>query len=88
MMTRPGLVAAIPTDEDLGKKQGRSGWLMPNPRVKAALMERTQGRIMRNDRHYDDTSLAKDPELKTVDRAFIDQLTETDLYLEYHVLGK
>jgi hypothetical protein len=86
LMTRPDLVAAIPTDEDLGKAQGRSGWQMPNPRVKAALNERTKGRIMRNDRIYALPARADDPELKNVEPAFFDKINEADLFLEYRVL--
>ncbi|WP_294252714.1 MBL fold metallo-hydrolase [uncultured Sphingomonas sp.] len=86
MMTRDDLVAAVPTDEELGKKQGASGWQMPNPRVKAALRARTKDRILRNDRRYDAVSRAADPELRAVDADFLARLTETDLYLEYHVL--
>lgn len=86
LMTRDDLVAAIPTDEDLGKRQGASGWQMPNPRVKAALMERTAGRIMRNDRLYDPASRKNDHELCSVDPAFFERLTEQDLYLEYRVI--
>ncbi|SFK42056.1 hypothetical protein SAMN03159338_4171 [Sphingomonas sp. NFR04] len=86
MMTRDDLVAAVPTDEEFGKKQGSSGWQMPNPRVKAALRARTRDRILRNDRHYDADTRAADPELKDVDADFLARLTETDLYLEYRVL--
>lgn len=86
MMTRDDLVAAIPTDEAFGKKQGRGGWLMPNPGVKTALMARTRGRILRNDRRYDATSRASDPELKDVDAGFFARVDDQDLYLEYRVL--
>ncbi|RSV41201.1 MBL fold metallo-hydrolase [Sphingomonas sp. ABOLE] len=86
MMTRDDLVAAVPTDEEFGKRQGSSGWQMPNPRVKAALRARTRDRILRNDRHYDAASRAADPELADVDADFLARITETDLYLEYRVL--
>ncbi|WP_408591286.1 MBL fold metallo-hydrolase [Novosphingobium sp.] len=82
MMTRPDLVAAIPTDEEFGKQQG-GGWQMPNPRVNAALTTRTGGRIIRNDRHYaagDADIFGKHP------ASGLNRLTETDLYLEYRVL--
>jgi hypothetical protein len=84
LMTRDDLVAAIPTDEELGKKQGGK-WQMPNPRVREALMERTKGRIMRNDRRYKGEGLPDDPELKTADPSFLQKLTETELYLEYRI---
>lgn len=85
MMTRDDLVAAIPTDEEFGAQQG-GGWQMPNPRVKKALMERTRGRILRNDRHYSEAARAQDEELKHVEPGFFAKLAETELYLEYRVL--
>lgn len=81
MMTRPDLVAAIPTDEAFGKKQG-GGWQMPNPRVNQALLERTAGRILRNDRRY-----TKSADLEPFGKlAGKDRLTDDILYLEYRVL--
>lgn len=76
MMTRPDLVAAIPTDEELGKRQGAGGWLMPNPRVNDALRERAGERIIRSDRRYS-------PE--ECERIFSGRLTDCDLFLEYAV---
>jgi hypothetical protein len=58
---------------------------MPNPRVKSALMARTKGRILRNDRRYDAAARAADPELKDVAPGFFALLEEKDLYLEYRV---
>lgn len=86
MMTRSDLVAAIPTDEELGDRQGRGGWQMPNPRVYDELLKRTAGRIMRNDRNYDPASRQNDPELKDVEVGFFDRLVEEPLFLEYRVL--
>ncbi len=86
MMTRGDLVAAIPTDDAFGKKQGSSGWQMPNPRVEVALLARTGGRILRNDRHYDAAARAADPALQKVDPGFFERLDEKDLYLEFRVL--
>jgi hypothetical protein len=86
LMTHPDLVAAIPTDEELGKAQGRSGWLMPNPRVKAALRERTKGRILRNDRWYSEAARRADPELRDVEQGFFDKINESELYVEYRLL--
>ena len=86
MMTRKDIVAAIPTDEELGAKQGRGGWQMPNPRVKAALLELTRGRILRNDRWYKDPSKHKDDrELVDVEEWFLKNINETELFLEYKV---
>lgn len=86
MMKRDDLVAAIPTDEAFGKKQGRGGWQMPNPGVKAALMGSTRGRILRNDRRYDAAARAADPDLKHVEPGFFARIEDKDLYLEYRVL--
>ena len=59
---------------------------MPNPRVNKALIDRTKGRILRNDRRYDRASRASDPELKLVAPGFFDRLTEDVLFLEYRVI--
>lgn len=90
MMTDPELVAAIPTDEALGKRQGRKGWRMPDPGVHAALMTQTRGRILRNDRLYWPKNPEKrtDPVLEGVDPAFFKRITEEALYLEYQLLPK
>lgn len=85
LMTHPELVAAIPTDEELGRKQGRGGWQMPNPRVQTALMERTKGQILRNDRHYVDPSKRHD-DLKAVKQEFFDLIDETEIYIDFKVL--
>ena len=88
-MTRDDLVAAIPTDEELGKKQGSSGWMMPNPRVNTALIARTNGRILRNDRTYldDKGEPLKRADLDAIERNFFKQLTEAPMFLEYQVMG-
>lgn len=86
LMLRDDLIAMIPTDEELGARQGRGGWKMPNPRVKRALIERTQGRILRNDRGYSPAERADDPDIAAVGQAFFDRLEETELYLEYQLL--
>lgn len=78
MMTRPDLVAAVPTDEELGKRQGANGWLMPNPRVADALRERAGKRIIRSDRRYSPQECAD---------VFDGRLTDCDLYLEYLVFA-
>ena len=72
---------SVPTDEAFGKKQG-GGWQMPNPRVNQALLERTAGRILRNDRRY-----TKSADLEPFGKlAGKDRLTDDILYLEYRVL--
>ncbi len=89
LMARNDLVAAIPTDEELGKAQGSSGWMMPNPRVNAALMARTKGRILRNDRTYLTASgePINRPDLNIIERGFFEPLNEEPMFLEYQVLG-
>jgi len=83
------IVAFIPTDQELGAKQGKCGWQMPNPRVMAALMEWTQGRILRNDRWYKDPQkkYKGDFEIKDkkIEYEFLKKIDETDLYLEYQI---
>jgi hypothetical protein len=89
MMTSDRLFALIPTDEELGNRQGSKGWQMPNSRVQAALRERTKGRILRNDRSYSPEALKANPDVKgeDADLAFFDErLTETPLFLEYRLL--
>ena len=87
LMTRDDLVAAIPTDEQLGSQQGRGGWQMPNIRVNKALLDRTNKRILRNDRWYKDASRKnKYEELGEVGGSFLDNITESTLYLEYKIL--
>lgn len=87
MMRRDDLVAIIPTDESVGNKQGRSGWQMPNPRVRAALLARTGGRILRNDRRYDADARAIDKDLSK-DTQFLARLADERLYLEYTLLPR
>jgi hypothetical protein len=88
LMTREDLVAAIPTDEELGSRQGRKGWRMPDPKVNHALIERTRGRILRNDRSYDGASRKADPILAGVEAGFFDRITEDPLFLEYRIFGQ
>jgi hypothetical protein len=91
MMTHPDLVAAIPTDEEFAKKQGSRGWQMPNPRVQKALLERTKGRIFRNDQGKPDLqSWLADPDTRGLPfpDEFADRLDDSNpLYLEYRVYG-
>ena len=84
LMTRGDLVAMIPTDEALGKRQGKHGWRMPDPVVDAPLRERTANKILRNDGRYSAQDRRANPG-QTPSDAFFDGLTETRLYLEYRV---
>ena len=51
LMTHPGLVAMCSTVED--EAAGKKGWQMPNPNVKAEILTRCQGRLLRGDRLWD-----------------------------------
>lgn len=76
LMTHRELVAAISTDEALGKRQGVKGWQMPNPHLREAVIAATKGRTFRND---DTPNADYTP--------FNHSLKSTDLYLEYTVLN-
>jgi hypothetical protein len=52
MMTHSGLTAMCSTVESEAAKQGKGGWLMPNPHVKAPLLEKSNGRFLRGDRDW------------------------------------
>jgi len=76
LMTHSELVAAIPTDEPYGRQQGIKGWQMPDPHLREAILAATKGRTFRNDDALD-----------TDYEQFKDNLTATDLYLEYAVFN-
>jgi len=44
------LVAMIPVDEEVAKKQGKAGWKMPAEDLYERLLEKTKGRIIRLDK--------------------------------------
>ena len=48
-MTHPGLEVMIPVVEAVARKQGRSGWKMPDPDLNKRLDEKAPGRIRRGD---------------------------------------
>ena len=56
LMIRDDLVALISTDAKFALTQGK-GWLMPNPRVSAALKKQTKGRVVRGDQPSDQAKL-------------------------------
>lgn len=49
LMNSPELVAMIPVDEAVAKKQGKKGWKMPAAELYQRLQEKTKGRIIRLD---------------------------------------
>lgn len=49
LMNSPELVAMIPVDEAVAKKQGKNGWKMPAAELYQRLQEKTKGRIIRLD---------------------------------------
>lgn len=85
MMTRPDLVAMVSTIEDVARQQGRPpGWLMPNPLVKAALLQQCRGRLIIGDRPWkggrEASGFGPQP-------AFEQMLDESsDLYVELRLL--
>ncbi|MBL0112565.1 MAG: hypothetical protein IPP42_17700 [Saprospiraceae bacterium] len=50
LMDSPELVAMIPVDEAVAKKQGKKGWKMPAADLYQRLQEKTKGRIIRLDK--------------------------------------
>lgn len=81
LMTHRELVAMLPTIEAAAARQGRKGWQMPDPDVKAALLAHTGGRLLRGDRRF-----AEDPDTEAArsDADFARRLDDTHaLYLEY-----
>lgn len=76
LMTHRELVAAISTDEVLGKRQGVKGWQMPDPHLKEAIFAATKGRTFRND---DSPGAGY--------TSFKHSLHSTNLYLEYTVFN-
>jgi hypothetical protein len=50
LMRSKDLVAMIPVDEEVAKKQGKRGWKMPAEDLYARLIEKTKGRIIRVDK--------------------------------------
>ncbi len=85
-MTHPRLAAMIPIVEDVARRQGRSGWLMPFPELKEELLVRTSGRMLRGDAvkgaDADGTRINDDPE-------FLDAVEEggNGLWVEYRLSG-
>jgi hypothetical protein len=60
LMVRDDLIALMSTDAEFALEQGK-GWLMPNPRVSAALDKHCPGRVIRGDKvtSKDQAALAK-----------------------------
>jgi hypothetical protein len=97
LMTRPDLVAMVSTDEDFALKQGQCGWLMPNPKVKKALLDRTQGRLIRGDRRWaaprggEKGRWPVDPDVAGYAQSadFVARLDESNgLYVDYTIFGE
>jgi hypothetical protein len=84
LMNSGELVAMIPVDESVAKKQGKKGWKMPAKDLYTRLMEKTKGRIIRVDEGNlikNDTSripdIAKPTEKQRTD--FNTQVTESNI---------
>ena len=76
LMVRDDLVALISTDAKFALRQGK-GWLMPNPNVHTALIERTKGRVIRGDElTSDQMKLLKDKVRESKDGLYVDVLAD------------
>ena len=84
LMTNSELVALIPVDEKVARKQGAyGGWDMPFPPLLARLQEKTKGRVVRADQ---DLSEAKPDALSQADwDSFRANYRETELWMEFSV---
>lgn len=88
MMSRNDLVAMVSTDETFALKQGRGGgWLMPNPRVKAALLAATKGRLVRGDRKWSEDEDVRSYPISPEFKKRLDETAENDLYVDYRIFG-
>lgn len=65
LMCDPGLVAMIPVDSVVAKKQGKKGWKMPAEDLYNRLQQKTKGRIIR----VDEGNILKAGKHKLVDGA-------------------
>lgn len=84
MGTQGGLVAMIPVVETYAHAQAGGGWNMPFPPLYAALLDRTEGRLLRGD-----SATGKDAKgvTLTTDAAFLAQVDDgpDDLYVQYRL---
>ncbi len=84
LMTSPDLVALIPVDEKVARRQGSyGGWDMPFPPLLKRLHEKTKGRVIRADQNLPE---AKPDALSEADwQSFLANYRETDLWMEFTV---
>ncbi len=84
LMTSPDLVALIPIDEKMARKQGAyGGWDMPFPPLLKRLHQKTKGRIIRADQNL---SEAKPDALSEEDwKSFRANYQENELWMEFSV---
>ncbi|MEO5889515.1 MAG: hypothetical protein ABIQ31_04640 [Ferruginibacter sp.] len=87
LMTSEDLVAMIPVDEEVAKKQGKKGWKMPAEDLYKRLQEKTKGRIIRLDKgnildHPEELFQAANPTKKQID-IFKGQITTSETQIEY-----
>jgi hypothetical protein len=86
LMTHPDLVAMVSTIEEVAKEQGTRGWKMPDPDVKAALLNRCNGRVIRGDMKWADDPDVAELKPKSDLKQFRQRLDESsDLYVELTV---
>lgn len=84
LMTSPDLVALIPVDEKVARRQGsHGGWDMPFPPLLEKLHEKTRGRVIRADQDFPEV---KPKNLSEADwKSFQSKYRQTDLWMEFIV---
>ena len=84
LMTSPDLVALIPVDEKVARRQGsHGGWDMPFPPLLERLQQKTKGRVIRADQNFPKD---KPEKLSEADwQSFQANYRETELWMEFSV---
>ena len=86
LMSDARLTAMVPVVESIAREQGKRGWNMPFPELKAELLTRTSGRVLRGDaakgKDADGTTLTDDAD-------FLGRVREdpSGLWVELEVTG-
>ena len=79
MMTNRDLVAMIPTDAEFALGRKPHAWHMPAAGLNTALEQKTQGRVLRADSTFPQTSEQK--------KMFPGRVSVTDLFVQYEIKG-
>jgi hypothetical protein len=84
-MTHPGLVAAIPVDQAFAN--GTKRWAMPAPVLYSALLEKTEGRVIRSD---GSGRAAGDPRRPSTDKSYLARVSvdraRDSLFVDYSLM--